>query len=106
MSKELLEKMNKKVIGLIDSDGDFADEVKMSVDVYAWFYRQADERVRKLEARELAHKLILNHAKEIEQQNKRYRDIIKDFIDYSEDYNISRVEKYHLQKSLESDSDA
>lgn len=38
-------------------------------------------------------------------QNKRYREIIQDFIDHAEDYNISRVEKYRLRKLLEGDSD-
>lgn len=47
MSKERLEEMNKKVTGLTDRDGDFVDAVKMKIDVYAWFYEQAEKQVIK-----------------------------------------------------------
>lgn len=77
MSKKQLEEMHSKVTGLLDSDGDFTDEVKMSVDVYEWFYRQT-ERVQEFETRDggrdLAHKLVVHYAKETEQQNNRYRE--------------------------------
>ena len=39
--------------------------------------------------------------KKLEQQNKRYREIIQDFIDYTDDYNIPKAEKYRLRKALE-----
>lgn len=42
--------------------------------------------------------------KEIERlrtENKHYRDIIQDFIDYADDYNIAKAEKYRLRKTLE-----
>lgn len=48
---------------------------------------------------------MLSRIRKLEQQNKHYRDIIQDFIDHADDYNISRVEKYHLCKALESESD-
>ena len=35
------------------------------------------------------------------EENKRYREIIQDFIDHAEDYNVTRVEKYNLRKALE-----
>ena len=62
MSKERLEEMNKKVVGLTDGE-DFLDLVQMDVGTYAWFYKQA-ERVE-----------------ELEQQNKYFRKIIRDAID-------------------------
>ena len=40
--------------------------------------------------------------KKLEQQNKRYREIIQDFIDYTDDYSIPKAEKYRLRKALES----
>ena len=79
MSKERLEEMKHKVIGLTDYKGYFIDEVTMKVDVYAWFYEQA-ERVQELEK---ANKTLSdNHFQQIEQhkylvqQNKRYREAI------------------------------
>ena len=42
--------------------------------------------------------------KKLEQQNKRYREIIQDFIDYADDYNIAKAEKYRLRKALGSES--
>ena len=35
------------------------------------------------------------------EENKRYREIIQDFIDYADDYNIAKAEKYRLRKALE-----
>ena len=43
--------------------------------------------------------------KKLEKQNKRYREIIQDFIDYTDDYNIPKAEKYRLRKALESESE-
>lgn len=78
MSKERLEEMNDKVTGLIDSDGDFADEVKMNIDTYAWFYEQA-ERVQELERR---NKMLQGNFKTIKQQSdlqeKINRDLVKE----------------------------
>ena len=41
----------------------------------------------------------------LEQQNKRYCEIIQDLIDYADDYNIPKAEKYRLRKELESESE-
>lgn len=70
MSKERLEEMNKKVVGLTDGE-DFADLVQMDVDTYAWFY----ERVQELEefkrkAEELYKNTHLNAKKSIEEKEK------------------------------------
>lgn len=80
MSKERLEEMNKKVTGLTDSDGDFADAVKMDVDTYAWFYEQA-ERVQELEDynTRLLNKRQQEHAEldGLNKQNKHYREALE-----------------------------
>lgn len=81
MSKERLEEVSTRVIGLTDSDGDFADEVKMSVDVYEWFYRQA-ERARVLEAYIDASTYI---RRRLRKENKQYRGELKDIRDISTD---------------------
>lgn len=47
-TKELLEEMSKSVIGMTDDKGNFIDVVKMDIEVYAWFYKQAD-RVEEME---------------------------------------------------------
>ena len=38
---------------------------------------------------------------DLQEENKRYREIIQDFIDYADDYNIAKAEKYRLRKALE-----
>ena len=65
------------------------------------------ERVQGLEGDKKALGVLIEEtakiAWNIEQQNKRYRKIIQDFIDYADDYNIAKAEKYHLRKALESE---
>ena len=71
-----------------------------------WLIEQA-ERVEELEKVEYAlqetYRQEREYSKKLEQQNKYYREIIQDFIDYADDYNIAKVEKYHLRKALESE---
>ncbi len=86
MSEERLEEMNNKVTGLNDSDGDFTDEVKMSVDTYAWFYEQAERlhgtnhKMGYIDMYADCNRMVSSNSMEIhklEQQNKRYREAIK-----------------------------
>ena len=65
------------------------------------------ERIKELEKANKDNYWIASDYKfenlKLEQQNKRYREIIQDFIDYADDYNIPKAEKYRLRKALESE---
>ena len=61
------------------------------------------ERIKELE------KVIYQDARQgviegLYEENQRYREIIQDFIDYADDYNIAKAEKYRLRKALGSES--
>ena len=66
------------------------------------------ERIKELEKANKDNYWIASDYKfenlKLEKQNKRYREIIQDFIDYTDDYNIPKAEKYRLRKELESES--
>lgn len=103
MSKEYLEEMNNKVTGLTDSDGDFADVVKMDVDVYAWFYKQA-ERVQELEKRLKIYqkRSWFEDYEKVAKQNKRYREAIEKARRELE--TCARSAYFTLSKTLEGES--
>lgn len=112
MSKERLEEIKKNAV-------DYYDCITLNQEDFIWIIEQA-ERVQFLkEQRDALRRLYLIEKERVqeleeesynahlerlldrkEQQNKRYREIIQDFIDHAEDYNIARVEEYSLRKAL------
>ena len=79
-------------------DGDVID---VAIDVIS----KHIERIKELEKANKNNYWIASDYKfenlKLEKQNKRYREIIQDFIDYTDDYNIPKAEKYRLRKALE-----
>lgn len=112
--KEKLEEMKNKVTGLTDSEGYFANAVSMNVEVYAWFYKQA-ERVQKLEeikrldeverANYFAYQERLYEIDELTEQNKRYREALESIQDIQEwqrieaDFEVLEIVKSVLESS-------
>ena len=88
-------------VGVSFLDGDVID---VAMDVIS----KHIERIKELEKANKDNYWIASDYKfenlKLEQQNKRYREIIQDFIDYADDYNIAKAEKYRLRKELESES--
>jgi len=109
MSKELLEETENKMVefrqllALVTGHNDILNK---AAHIHEIVIEQA-ERVEELEKVEYAlqetYRQEREYSKKLEQQNKYYREIIQDFIDYADDYNIAKVEKYHLRKALESE---
>src|SRR5699024_7868870 len=100
MSKERLEEIRQRLV-LLHNAADVDDETKSYIFEYLkveWLIERVQELEEDIEQEYSNHKdLEVSLLKE----NKRYREIIQDFIDHAEDYNIAKVEKYHLRKALE-----
>ena len=97
MNKERLEEL-KKMRLLYEVC--FVDEYASAIDDVTADFDLLIKRVQYLED------IIYQDARQgviegLYEENKRYREIIQDFIDYADDYNIAKVEKYRLRKALE-----
>src|SRR5690625_3020761 len=101
MSKELLEEIEEHILK-IDED-DSTNRSKM-LDYRHWTYellKIANEQAERVQELEEDCEYLSHHYGLEAEQNKRYSEIIQDFVDYAEHYSISRVEKQHLRKALE-----